>query len=110
MEYGLEQQDVHEIIGIPKKYPAVKAILFGSRAKGTFKPSSGIDIAVVGAVITHETVAAISCLLNEESATPYYFDVVHLEAATEKELIEHVNRVGQCQCLYSRESNAFACN
>jgi hypothetical protein len=46
----------------------------------------------------------LSFLLNEESATPYFFDVVHFEEISEKELLEHINRVGQC--IYSRASGA----
>jgi hypothetical protein len=49
-------------------------------------------------------VAALSFLLNEESATPYFFDVVHFEEISEKALLEHINRVGQS--IYPRGSGA----
>ena len=105
MGFGLPQQDVDEIARVFREFPVVEeAILFGSRAKGTFKKGSDVDIAVKGKGIDHAVVASLSFLLNEDSAMPYFFDIVHFEAISEKELIEHINRVGQC--LYSRENRA----
>ena len=105
MDFGLRQQDLTEIIRILQRFPAVEeAVIFGSRAKGNFKKGSDIDIAVKGKAIGYEAVASLSFLLNEESATPYFFDIVHFEEISEKALIEHINRVGQC--IYSRASRA----
>ncbi len=103
MNFGLRQQDLDEIIRILRRFPVVEeAIIFGSRAKGNFKKGSDIDLAVRGKGIDHEVVASLSFFLNEESATPYFFDIVHFEEISEKELLEHINRVGQC--IYSRAS------
>jgi len=47
MEYGLKQQEVESIKQIFSAFPEVeKAILYGSRAKGTYRPNSDIDIRV----------------------------------------------------------------
>jgi len=101
MNFGLRQQDLDEIIHILQKFPvAEEAVIFGSRAKGTFKKGSDIDIAVKGKRINHAVVAALSFLLNEESATPYFFDIIHFDAISEKELLEHVERVGQSIYLH----------
>jgi len=105
MDFGLLQQDLDEIIDILQKYPVVEeAILFGSRAKGTYKKGSDIDIAIKGKGIDHAVVASLSFLLNEESAMPYFFDIVHFDDISEQELKEHINRVGQS--IYLRESSA----
>lgn len=105
MDFGLQQQDLTEIIRILQRFSVVeKAIIFGSRAKGNFKKGSDVDIAVTGKGIDHEVVASLSFLLNEESATPYFFDIVHFEEISEKELLAHINRVGRC--IYSRASGA----
>lgn len=96
MNFGLRQQDLAEIIATLKKFPAVEeAIIFGSRAKGNYKKGSDVDIAVKGARITHDVVLAISFALNEDSGMPYFFDIVHFEEITEKELLDHITRVGQ---------------
>ncbi|MBV5329616.1 MAG: nucleotidyltransferase domain-containing protein [Chlorobium sp.] len=105
MDFGLLQQDMDEIIDILQKFPGVEeAILFGSRAKGTYKKGSDIDIAIKGKGIDHAVVASLAFLLNEESAMPYFFDIVHFDDISEQELMEHINRVGRC--IYLRESGA----
>jgi len=86
MDFGLRQQDLDEIIRILQRFSVIEeAIIFGSRAKGNFKKGSDIDLAVRGKGIDHEVVASLSFLLNEESATPYFFDIVHFEEISEKE-------------------------
>jgi uncharacterized protein len=107
MDFGLQRQDVDEIIHILQSYPVVEeAILFGSRAKGNFKQGSDIDIAIKGKGIDQGVVASISFLLNEEIELPYFFDIVHFEAISEQELREHVIRVGRS--IYVREKGVVA--
>jgi len=105
MNFCLRQQDLDEIIHILQRFSAIEeAILFGSRAKGNYKKGSDIDIAVKGKAIDHHVVASLSFLLNEESAIPYFFDIIHFEEISEKELVEHINRVGKS--IYSRVNAA----
>lgn len=66
-----------------------KSIIFGSRAKNTYKKGSDVDIAIVG------DERRLSYILNEESNLPYYFDVINLEKIKNENLIEHINRVGK---------------
>lgn len=45
MSFGLKSSDLDYIINTIKKFPQIKkAVIFGSRAKGNFKPGSDIDI------------------------------------------------------------------
>ena len=102
MNHGLSQQDMHEIISALRRFPDIEeALLFGSRAKGNFKPGSDIDIAIKGRGIKHSSVTELSYILNEESILPYFFDIVHFEQITEQELLEHIQRVGLS--LYERK-------
>jgi predicted nucleotidyltransferase len=102
MEFGLRQLDLDQIVHILQKFSAVeKALIFGSRAKGNYKKGSDVDIAVMGRCVDHQVVAALSFQLNEESLLPYFFDIVHFDKVKEKELIEHIKRVGKC--IYERE-------
>ena len=51
MKYGLEEQTLQTIFLIFGKYPEVEeVILYGSRAKGNFKPFSDIDITLKGKI------------------------------------------------------------
>ena len=69
--------------------------LFGSRAKGTYKAGSDIDIAIKGSNIDHKLVMALSTRLNEETTMPYFFDIVHYDGITDPELRAHIDRVGK---------------
>jgi predicted nucleotidyltransferase len=92
--YGLKNSDLKIICEALKKHPNVKeAILFGSRAKGTQKPGSDIDIALKGKNLK-ETILQLSIYLNQESLLPYNFDIIDYHTIDEK-LIEHIDRVGK---------------
>lgn len=104
MAFGLRSQDLHDIVCILQRFPVVEeAIVFGSRAKGNYKKGSDIDIAIKGRGIDHGVVAMLSFFLNEETALPYFFDIVHVEAISAPELLAHIDRVGQCLYVRGRE-------
>lgn len=49
MKYGLKQPTIVAITDVFKKYPQIDcAILYGSRAKGNFRPNSDIDLTLKG--------------------------------------------------------------
>ena len=94
---GLNEEELNEIKNTIKKYIEVEeAYIFGSRAKGTYKKGSDIDIAIKGKNITFNTVAKLLSELEEETTLPYFFDIVHYDECTTKALIEHIDRVGIC--------------
>ena len=50
MKFGIEENDWKKITNVFSHFRNIeRAVLFGSRAKGTNKPFSDIDIALVGA-------------------------------------------------------------
>ena len=101
MNHGLRQRDIEEIVQALRRFPEIdEALLFGSRAKGNYKPGSDVDIAIKGRKIKHSCVVDLSFFLNEESLLPYFFDIVHYEGITERELTQHIDRVGKL--LYAR--------
>ena len=69
-----------------------RGILFGSRAKGTHKTSSDVDLALEGTlcVLDAERVAAAL----DELPMPYRFDVLAVSPQTSPELLAHIARVG----------------
>lgn len=93
-KFGLDNMDLENILKIIKSCQKVdSAILFGSRAKGTFSNGSDIDIALKGENIVLNDVLD---LLNEldDLLLPYKFDLVIFDRIEEVELKEHINRVG----------------
>ncbi|KJS21207.1 MAG: DNA polymerase III subunit beta [Clostridiaceae bacterium BRH_c20a] len=96
MKFGLSEVDLDYILMVIRKFPEIeKAVIFGSRAKGSNKPGSDVDIAIYGDNITFNTVSALHARLEEEGPLPYLFDVVDFTHLGHKELKEHINRVGE---------------
>ncbi|MBI2417576.1 MAG: nucleotidyltransferase domain-containing protein [Ignavibacteriales bacterium] len=95
MQFGLTASDVDTICQILERYSPIKtAKIFGSRAKGTYKNGSDVDIALEGVKIPPDIVREISLILNEEALMPYHFDVVDFEMIQSLQLKEHIERVG----------------
>ena len=92
MDFGLSEDLIREIIEIISRYGCVKrVILYGSRARGDFRKTSDIDLAIEGC--PDWVVADIRETLEEEAPTLLTFDVVSLEKAPEG-LRENILREG----------------
>ncbi|CAI8832496.1 nucleotidyltransferase domain-containing protein [Methylocaldum szegediense] len=79
-----------------------KAILFGSRAKGTYRRGSDIDLALVGRDLDIDVLGRLGRAF-EESSIPYQVDLCWLAAVDHRGLREHIERVGQV--LYERATH-----
>ncbi len=97
MSFGLKEQDLTIILNAIKNYTEIEKVkIFGSRAKGNYSNGSDVDLAIYGDTINIDVIASLSYKLNELLPLPYYFDIVHYESISTPELIEHIDRVGQC--------------
>ncbi len=77
-------------------FTAVKtALIFGSRAKGNYRPGSDVDIALKGQGLTRRMVADMADILNEETNMPYHFDLFDYDAVSNHDLVAHIDRVGR---------------
>lgn len=96
MNFGLKEFDIEYIVKAIMNFSEIKkAVIFGSRAKGNYKPGSDIDIAIYGEKITFDILAKLHSALEDESPMPYLFDVVDYTHSHHKELKEHIERVGK---------------
>lgn len=96
MKFGLTQADMQQIVQAVQQFPQIEgACIFGSRAKGNYKPGSDVDIAISGEKISPEIVTRLGIILNEETRLPYFIDIVHIQSLTDSSLKEHIHRVGQ---------------
>ena len=92
--FGLTERDIKTISGIFNKYLEVIAVhIFGSRAKGTHKPASDIDLAVINEGVNDRTILRIKADF-EDSTLPYKVDLVNYPLLNHPELKEHIDRVG----------------
>ena len=103
MKYGLEISTIEKICSVLNQFPSIdKAVLYGSRAKGTYKKGSDIDLCLFG-----EGIDQILLYRLEESLDdlllPYQFDLLAYNSLSNIDLIDHIDRIGIV--LYQRESN-----
>ena len=89
MSIGINDSLKNEIIKLARLYGIRKLTLFGSRARGDFRKTSDIDIAVSGG-----DVVGFSIDVNEETNTLLKFDVINLDGPVQKELLESIEREG----------------
>lgn len=93
-KFGLTKRDIECLYSILSKYPAIELVyVFGSRAKGNFKPGSDIDLAIMNAGITDEIIRSLKVDF-EESTLPYMVDAINYSHLKSQQLKEHIDRVG----------------
>ena len=101
-KHGLPAATVARIAGALAHFPGVeKAVLFGSRAKGTHKPGSDIDLSLVGQALDWRTVGKIYDALDD-LLLPYRFSLILFDRNTDPDVAAHIARVGVP--LFHRES------
>ncbi|MFH0730458.1 MAG: nucleotidyltransferase domain-containing protein [Pseudomonadota bacterium] len=92
--YGLEKETVEKIKRVFARHPEVEtAILYGSRAKGNFKPGSDIDLALTGDGLDLKLLNRIS-LDIDDLFLPYTFDFSIYHHIANSDLLDHIERVG----------------
>ena len=84
-----------------------KAILYGSRAKGTFRTGSDIDLTLIGSKLTLHSVNKIE-LAIDELLLPYSFDISIFHEIANDQLLEHIARVGVV--FYEKKENVAFCS
>lgn len=91
----LSPHELHSIRQTLARVPRIeKAVLFGSRAMGTAKAGSDVDIAIMGRQTSlQDALRALSLL--EESTLPYTFDIVCYNTINNPDLLRHIQEYGQ---------------
>ncbi|MCI5919219.1 MAG: nucleotidyltransferase domain-containing protein [Roseburia sp.] len=81
---------IKEVAKLCRSYHAKEIILYGSRAKGTARERSDIDIAVSGADYFDELLEQI-----EEIPTLYSVDLLNMDTCKNKLLLEDIKQYGR---------------
>lgn len=87
---GLRPGVTASICALAEKYAVEKVILFGSRAKGSFKRASDIDLAVSGGDF-----CAFVLDVDEKTPTLLQYDFVNLDTDVSPALLEEILRDGK---------------
>lgn len=95
MEFGLSDRQLETIIRIIEKYnDIVEVILFGSRAEGTNREASDVDIAVKFSEDNNDIILALKNDF-EESSLPFFFDVIDYCHTNNNKLKKHIDLYGK---------------
>ena len=96
MKFGIPEPDFQRLSRVLRNYPQItKVLLFGSRAKGTFKPGSDIDLAIFA-----ENPFEFNHWLDlqiefDELDLPQKIDAIQVAKIQNQALLEHIERVGE---------------
>jgi predicted nucleotidyltransferase len=95
LEIGILEANLNEIRDFAIKYPNIeKIVLYGSRAKGNFKPGSDLDMVLIGNELQLKDQISFWGDLDD-SYQPYFFDVAIMSHIKNESLFEHIRRVGK---------------
>jgi predicted nucleotidyltransferase len=94
-QFGLAEKDLKAIKNVFEAYSQVEtAILYGSRAMGTHRKSSDIDITLVGAELSLTILFRIETDLDD-LLLPYKIDLSIQHKIQNPDLLAHISRVGK---------------
>ncbi|MBR6032564.1 MAG: nucleotidyltransferase domain-containing protein [Bacteroidaceae bacterium] len=101
MKYGLKDEQWIILCNTFAKNPHIeKVILYGSRAKGTYKPFSDVDITLVGKSLSTDDLTDMMNAIDD-LLLPYMFDISLYHKLKSPELLDHISRRGIV--IYHRE-------
>jgi predicted nucleotidyltransferase len=105
--FGLNHADLDQIRKVFSRYPQVeKAILYGSRAMGTHKTGSDIDLTLCG---TDDLTLDILYRIMEDLDNlllPSTFDLSIYSHNNNPDVISHINHVG-CTFYTKKDNRSF---
>ena len=95
MKYGLKESTIQRINAVFARHPQIqKVVLYGSRAKGSFKNGSDIDLTLRGREsLTPEVLSKILHELDE-LLLPYTIDLSLYAQIQDPDVLDHIKRVG----------------
>jgi uncharacterized protein len=100
--FGLKESTITVLQSVFKKYPEIEqALLYGSRAKGTYRNGSDIDLTLLGDKLTYSLLNQIETEIDD-LLLPYSVDLSLYSHLDNAELLDHIQHAGKL--LYQRES------
>lgn len=92
MKHGLSKETYEKVKRMLENNSNYKIVLFGSRARGDYKETSDIDLAVLDEISRDEQYK----IMNDIDLLDiiYKVDIVFVDKNTKKELIESIQRDG----------------
>jgi predicted nucleotidyltransferase len=93
--FGLPKDVIEKIKKIFRNYPKIsKCIIYGSRAKGNFKPGSDIDLTLDAPEMTLTELLKLESEIDD-LLLPYKIDLSLKHQISNANLLEHIARIGK---------------
>ncbi len=93
-QFGLKPAVIDRMREVFAHFPEVRqVILYGSRARGNFKPGSDIDLCLLGEGLSTPTLLKIDAALDD-LLLPYKIDLSIRDHIDNTALLSHINRAG----------------
>jgi predicted nucleotidyltransferase len=93
--FGLDcavQQQINQTFAL---FPQIERVtLYGSRAKGNYRPGSDIDLAISAPGMTQDQLCDLENRLDD-LLLPYKIDLCLIDQIDNPDLLAHIARVGQ---------------
>lgn len=94
-ETGLPAEVIESIRQVFTRFAGVEqAVLYGSRAKGNYRPGSDIDLTLRGERLSHRDLLDIELALDD-LLLPWKIDLSLFAQIDNPALVEHIERVGK---------------
>lgn len=95
MQFGLNDTEISKINEVFSSFQQIEeVIIYGSRAKGNFKPGSDIDMTFKGTNLNLHIINSVSTQLDD-LLMPYIFDLSIFKQISNRDLTDHISRVGK---------------
>ena len=102
-QFGLSKIQLQLILGVINNFEEIeKVLIFGSRAKGTNRPGSDINLALIGDKLNSLLVIRVSSALDD-LPLPYMFDLINYHEINNEFLKKKVDDEGKP--FYERKLN-----
>lgn len=102
MLFGLNDIELQALRNVFASFPEVEeAIIYGSRARGTNRIGSDIDITLKGKSLTYLQLALLDAKIDD-LYLPYFVDLSFFPMLKNPDLLESIKREGKI--LYCRQS------
>ena len=101
LPFGLPQATLDKLNSVFARHPAIDLVLiYGSRAKGNYRPGSDIDLTIKGSEIPFAEFLQIEDQIDD-LMLPYTVDLSQYRQIGNPELVAHIDRVGLA--IYARD-------
>ena len=92
---GVSHEDLQKLLRILEAEPGItEVVLYGSRAMGTYRPGSDIDLTLRGRSLSTGWLMDLAAKIDD-LLLPYKVDLSIFEHIENPELLDHINRVGK---------------